>query len=715
MSTPPENPRLQKTRPRARAVRLRRDEGLQVRQETRDSSEIDLAELDALLEEFSTTTSSPPPPRRKPPAPPTSETTVSPELVEEDFGSKVGEVMEEMNAPYLATARLKSFQTILWPKNPSWYKGLGNFKKLVQKPYLDLVAIFQTSNEEKTGYTKELRAAVMAFEGNCRKQSGIYKKNVTSTQEKIDDASTKGKKPKKGDLEKVDFLNKKIEMIFNLGDNITNLRSQLFEIPEISHGFDIMSQDPLTLEEGEREAAAKSIAKSLTGLLASDPDTFNKIVTSKIDPNTLVDIFDQLDSTVLDKVIKNIIIPNIDDKEYINALAITAIQKSAAESGAQGAFFRGNDAVSKTVKFIFESDQNCQEYAQGFCTDYLEEGKAIKEPTEVDPYKLQKIGIGTIEGYEEMNAEEQGAALFAQLTQENQEAVLQNRRDLLVHANKLLATLTSTVPPDQVCLLSHTTIDAFEKKFPEANKENSYEKVGGMIFLRYLLPPLIGNDWLVKEELGSFTPEEWAAGKRTAVLASKMMQNLANNKDFSSKESYMTAFNPWIASNQGTMNDYFDRVLAKGKELATTGDYSSFASPTSSKSASTVKGKTEATGMDDIDLGESHGIFSMGRADGTGLNCLIDSIGKALGINTTNTEREEIRKTLISMNLAKKNEFLYNDQPILSAILQGLDRRPGDANIFFVTDDSTVVDNQTYNMRAGTTIYIHNDNNVHFS
>jgi hypothetical protein len=162
------------------------------------------------------------------------------------------------------------------------------------------------------------------------------------------------------------------------------------------------------------------------------------------------------------------------------------------------------------------------------------------------------------------------------------------------------------------------------------------------------------------------------------------------------------------------MNGFMDKVILRGKDLAQKGGSKAF-SPFSGKGTSKSKVEIEPKSASITDLGESHGQFKLGTASGSGLNCLIDSIGKALGINPSATKREEIRKMLIDLKLAKKNEFLYNDQPILSAILQGLGRRPGDANIFFITGDSTVVDNQTYNMGARNTIYIHNADNVHFS
>ncbi|NER82465.1 MAG: hypothetical protein F6K42_23465, partial [Leptolyngbya sp. SIO1D8] len=120
----------------------------------------------------------------------------------------------------------------------------------------------------------------------------------------------------------------------------------------------------------------------------------------------------------------------------------------------------------------------------------------------------------------------------------------------------------------------------------------------------------------------------------------------------------------------------------------------------------------EETQQQIIDLGE-HGKFLLGEADGDGLNCLIDAIGKALGTPPTVTERRRIRAALINLGLAQQGQFLWNDQQVLSAILQGLGENPNTTSIYFV-DNQNQVDDQTY-ANHGQVIYIFNHQNVHFS
>jgi hypothetical protein len=116
--------------------------------------------------------------------------------------------------------------------------------------------------------------------------------------------------------------------------------------------------------------------------------------------------------------------------------------------------------------------------------------------------------------------------------------------------------------------------------------------------------------------------------------------------------------------------------------------------------------------FDEMMIVENHGIFRLGVANGNGLNCLIDSIGQALDIETTNLFRRNVRLKLIEIGLATENDFLWNDQNVLSAIIQCLGLDPQTLTIIFV-DDMGRIDDQTYNF-DGRKIYIRNRRNVHF-
>ena len=112
-----------------------------------------------------------------------------------------------------------------------------------------------------------------------------------------------------------------------------------------------------------------------------------------------------------------------------------------------------------------------------------------------------------------------------------------------------------------------------------------------------------------------------------------------------------------------------------------------------------------------LDLG-NHGRFVVGQANGEGMNCLIESIALALRTQPSSEEVASIREALDTIRLTQPQHFVWNDQQVLSAILEGLGEDPQLTGIYFVTGN--VVDDQTYAF-GGQLAYIYNVGNVHFS
>jgi len=124
------------------------------------------------------------------------------------------------------------------------------------------------------------------------------------------------------------------------------------------------------------------------------------------------------------------------------------------------------------------------------------------------------------------------------------------------------------------------------------------------------------------------------------------------------------------------------------------------------------RGSKDESEAEEVQIIQGVGSFSIGTASGNGLNCLIDSIGQALRIKTSSLERGRIRNTLIELGWALEGDLLWNDQNVLSAIIQSLGRNPAEITIVFI-NDMGAVDDQTYNF-GDETIYIRNRGNVHF-
>ncbi len=90
------------------------------------------------------------------------------------------------------------------------------------------------------------------------------------------------------------------------------------------------------------------------------------------------------------------------------------------------------------------------------------------------------------------------------------------------------------------------------RRFPDSK----YKVVGGFIFLRWLCPAIVTPDafGLIDEKLDSST-------RRRLVLIAKMLQNLANEAYFETKEEYMRGLNVFIENNLSKMHSFFDAIV----------------------------------------------------------------------------------------------------------------------------------------------------------
>jgi len=95
--------------------------------------------------------------------------------------------------------------------------------------------------------------------------------------------------------------------------------------------------------------------------------------------------------------------------------------------------------------------------------------------------------------------------------------------------------------------------DAILNKFPESN----YSVIGGFYFLRFLCPAIVSPDGfkIVTNDI-EITPEV----RRVLVLVSKVVQSIANEKEFN--EDYMSAFNQLVMEYK-EVTSYFCNTLSK--------------------------------------------------------------------------------------------------------------------------------------------------------
>lgn len=125
--------------------------------------------------------------------------------------------------------------------------------------------------------------------------------------------------------------------------------------------------------------------------------------------------------------------------------------------------------------------------------------------------------------------------------------------------------------PDQVGICCKQVHSVVSEHFDE-NVGN--QVLGSIMFLRFVCPAIVNPE---KYELvGDIKP----ANRRTAVLISKLIQNLVNGVDFDgSKESYMAAFSPFLSKkNRTALETAYLSVLKRTPRLVPTG-YSESLSP----------------------------------------------------------------------------------------------------------------------------------------
>ncbi|KAJ6440855.1 pentafunctional AROM polypeptide [Purpureocillium lavendulum] len=93
--------------------------------------------------------------------------------------------------------------------------------------------------------------------------------------------------------------------------------------------------------------------------------------------------------------------------------------------------------------------------------------------------------------------------------------------------------------------------DAVSHRFPNAK----YTAVGAFMFLRFICPAIVAPE---SEGLVSSTPTKEM--RRGLLLIAKVIQNLANNVLFGTKEPYMFPLNPFLVQNIGFVTTFLSRI-----------------------------------------------------------------------------------------------------------------------------------------------------------
>lgn len=144
-----------------------------------------------------------------------------------------------------------------------------------------------------------------------------------------------------------------------------------------------------------------------------------------------------------------------------------------------------------------------------------------------------------------------------------------NRKLLLDAANRLLSALSlhANLLPAKLCSFLRQIRSAVEGRFP-AMADRS---VGALLFLRVINPALVAPDKFLQDDKDKEDRPvaELSSGvRRSLVLVSKLLQNLANGVSFGEKEDFLEFANPWLALSAPTLSSFiFDTIYAIRKPL----------------------------------------------------------------------------------------------------------------------------------------------------
>jgi hypothetical protein len=120
----------------------------------------------------------------------------------------------------------------------------------------------------------------------------------------------------------------------------------------------------------------------------------------------------------------------------------------------------------------------------------------------------------------------------------------------IILMDKILNTIIElqvTVPLQiqKVCLMLHNEVS---KKFPDFR----FKVIGAYFFLRFISPAL--SVLFVSDKKRSHL-------RRTAVIASKILTKLANERKFSSPDDSFVPFNDWLDENNATLHAIYEELL----------------------------------------------------------------------------------------------------------------------------------------------------------
>ncbi|KAI9476257.1 MAG: hypothetical protein EXX96DRAFT_293488 [Benjaminiella poitrasii] len=126
----------------------------------------------------------------------------------------------------------------------------------------------------------------------------------------------------------------------------------------------------------------------------------------------------------------------------------------------------------------------------------------------------------------------------------NDEDINKNRKNVIEATEMFLNAICNSVndAPHSFREICHFILTSVREQFPEAK----YTAVGSFIFLRFFCPAIVSPE---TEGLVKNTASISREMRRGFLIATKVIQNLANNVLFGAKETYMIVLNDFLTNN----------------------------------------------------------------------------------------------------------------------------------------------------------------------
>ncbi|XP_031626332.1 neurofibromin isoform X2 [Contarinia nasturtii] len=230
--------------------------------------------------------------------------------------------------------------------------------------------------------------------------------------------------------------------------------------------------------------------------------------------------------------LSRVLVTLFDAKHLLSPLLWNMFYREVEVSDCMQTLFRGNSLGSKIMAYCFKI------YGTTYLQDLL---KPLIEPLlqlknidyEVDPSRLC-----------------------------NKDDLEKNRKSLIALTEKTFDAIVNSADkfPPQLRSMCHCLYQVLSKRFPNL-LQNNIGAVGTVIFLRFINPAIVSP-----QEHGIVNVPVSPVLKRSLMLMSKILQNIANHVEFS-KEQHMLCFNDFLRAHVEAGRRFFIQIASDCESL----------------------------------------------------------------------------------------------------------------------------------------------------